>query len=991
MEQLQSEVMPQWQAPPNWPGAPAGFIPDGRWLPPPDWSADAQNHLWWSYSVFDSTPRRFPAPLLPEWFSKAAVSNVGLGPREDQLARISHNISNIEARFFKLNAIESTLHAAKLALVSEQAEYSKLRNRIGSSRRIDRYARSYFQTAERYIDAIVNVRNSLLRTWHSAASKENLDFALVMDEQWHISHKQRSDFAAALDKWSGSTSPLASTTMTNTVLRNVGSQLGTIGAESELSAEEFQNGLPIRLEMSFATTWASLQRLAHLASPSPKVSLDGEKSNTVNTPLLNRSSSPASMRTRPQPITSAPSEPPAVWHNQAFKKADNSLSHLPAEAGNELCHTEDTEKPCDSSEDVIPSVRQPVPTSVDRDPHPTSTSPPVQSMSPKLAPPIRAHSLDTSQRQVGASPPRAFSCAPLADSSVESPKVEARAFSPGHITSSMDAWDKSRTNNQPGGVQIGIEVCAQAFHADLRLTSGGHVWIDFIRTVDGPVSQPWTGSIPTVPANRLLAIVDRAVSEESFTALLPTNWSLAITLIGDDLRELYQPADHSDSASLASEVQLIIESLPRVPSEPLRENRDCKQAGSRAVPMNDLPASDTTSHDGQMFTTAPFSAPKGDKTGAQDRATLPSRTGPTEVSLDISSKLGPRQPRKYPNERHLPTTPPSSEISPSLGYEVKVIESQAEHSSRDPDLLSQSEANLNLYVQQIRRIVLLRADEEVDLARRIEAGLWAEQKMLATEGADQQLLKDLRFVAKDGRDSFNRLVESNLRLVVSIARKYAGRGMALLDLIQEGNTGLIRAVEKFDFALGFKFSTYATWWIRQAVTRGLADQGRTIRLPAHMIELISKIEQFCMSFRRDEERDPVPQEIAKALSLSERDVLRAMRHASTSHISLDTVIHESGILLKEVIVDFEAPSPLDLVSYALLSEQIHSVLGTFPEREAGVIAMRHGLINGEQMTLDQIGKIYGVTRERIRQIESKTMTELRLPPRSDLLLAYLQR
>ncbi|GAA4765013.1 RNA polymerase sigma factor [Citricoccus nitrophenolicus] len=293
------------------------------------------------------------------------------------------------------------------------------------------------------------------------------------------------------------------------------------------------------------------------------------------------------------------------------------------------------------------------------------------------------------------------------------------------------------------------------------------------------------------------------------------------------------------------------------------------------------------------------------------------------------------------------------------------------------------------YLKQIGKVALLNAEQEVDLALRIEAGLYAEQKMKDAPIKDARLRRDMELVVADGRRAKNHLLEANLRLVVSLAKRYTGRGMLFLDLIQEGNLGLIRAVEKFDYTKGFKFSTYATWWIRQAITRAMADQARTIRIPVHMVEVINKLARVQRQMLQDLGREPTPEELAKELDMTPEKVVEVQKYGREP-ISLHTPLGEDGDSeFGDLIEDSEAVVPADAVSFTLLQEQLHSVLDTLAEREAGVVAMRYGLTDGQPKTLDEIGKVYGVTRERIRQIESKTMSKLRHPSRSQVLRDYL--
>jgi len=293
------------------------------------------------------------------------------------------------------------------------------------------------------------------------------------------------------------------------------------------------------------------------------------------------------------------------------------------------------------------------------------------------------------------------------------------------------------------------------------------------------------------------------------------------------------------------------------------------------------------------------------------------------------------------------------------------------------------------YLKQIGRVALLNAELEVELATRIEAGLFAEFKITTEKKLDKKLKRELDWIVEDGKRAKNHLLEANLRLVVSLAKRYTGRGMLFLDLIQEGNLGLIRAVEKFDYTKGYKFSTYATWWIRQAITRAMADQARTIRIPVHMVEVINKLARVQRQMLQDLGREPTPEELAKELDMTPEKVVEVQKYGREP-ISLHTPLGEEGDSeFGDLIEDSEAVVPADAVSFTLLQEQLHSVLDTLSEREAGVVAMRFGLTDGQPKTLDEIGKVYGVTRERIRQIESKTMSKLRHPSRSQVLRDYL--
>ena len=292
------------------------------------------------------------------------------------------------------------------------------------------------------------------------------------------------------------------------------------------------------------------------------------------------------------------------------------------------------------------------------------------------------------------------------------------------------------------------------------------------------------------------------------------------------------------------------------------------------------------------------------------------------------------------------------------------------------------------YLKQIGKVALLNAEQEVTLAKRIEAGLFADESI--TEGTVKKAdFDDFEWIAEDGKRAKNHLLEANLRLVVSLAKRYTGRGMLFLDLIQEGNLGLIRAVEKFDYTKGYKFSTYATWWIKQAITRAMADQARTIRIPVHMVEVINKLARVQRQMLQDLGREPTPEELAKELDMTPEKVVEVQKYGREP-ISLHTPLGEDGDSeFGDLIEDSEAVVPAEAVNFTLLQEQLHDVLDTLSEREAGVVSMRFGLTDGQPKTLDEIGKVYGVTRERIRQIESKTMSKLRHPSRSQVLRDYL--
>ncbi|MGH3646312.1 MAG: RNA polymerase sigma factor [Micromonosporaceae bacterium] len=320
-------------------------------------------------------------------------------------------------------------------------------------------------------------------------------------------------------------------------------------------------------------------------------------------------------------------------------------------------------------------------------------------------------------------------------------------------------------------------------------------------------------------------------------------------------------------------------------------------------------------------------------------------------------------------------------------------ESDALRQARKDAELTASADSVRAYLKQIGKVPLLNAEQEVELAKRIEAGLYAAERLRLVEEDGEKLStqarRDLLWVTRDGERAKNHLLEANLRLVVSLAKRYTGRGMAFLDLIQEGNLGLIRAVEKFDYTKGYKFSTYATWWIRQAITRAMADQARTIRIPVHMVEVINKLGRIQRELLQDLGREPTPEELAKEMDISPEKVLEIQQYAREP-ISLDQTIGDEGdSQLGDFIEDSEAVVAVDAVSFSLLQDQLQQVLQTLSEREAGVVRLRFGLTDGQPRTLDEIGQVYGVTRERIRQIESKTMSKLRHPSRSQVLRDYL--
>jgi RNA polymerase primary sigma factor len=369
---------------------------------------------------------------------------------------------------------------------------------------------------------------------------------------------------------------------------------------------------------------------------------------------------------------------------------------------------------------------------------------------------------------------------------------------------------------------------------------------------------------------------------------------------------------------------------------------------------------------------------------------------PGEVPADADVVIGPDGKKVLPDL-------PDEEFEKAVATDPTIVEDEKEASSgfvvSEADDTDEPEQQVMVagatadpvkdYLKQIGKVPLLNAEMEVELAKRIEAGLFSEEKLGKDRKISAKLEEELEWIAEDGRRAKNHLLEANLRLVVSLAKRYTGRGMLFLDLIQEGNLGLIRAVEKFDYTKGYKFSTYATWWIRQAITRAMADQARTIRIPVHMVEVINKLARVQRQMLQDLGREPTPEELAKELDMTPEKVIEVQKYGREP-ISLHTPLGEDGDSeFGDLIEDSEAIVPADAVSFTLLQEQLHAVLDTLSEREAGVVSMRFGLTDGQPKTLDEIGKVYGVTRERIRQIESKTMSKLRHPSRSQVLRDYL--
>ncbi|MGZ8801774.1 MAG: RNA polymerase sigma factor [Mycobacterium sp.] len=380
---------------------------------------------------------------------------------------------------------------------------------------------------------------------------------------------------------------------------------------------------------------------------------------------------------------------------------------------------------------------------------------------------------------------------------------------------------------------------------------------------------------------------------------------------------------------------------------------------------------------------------------SDDEAAVDEAHADDEAAVDGAAKAAPKAPGKPAkvDAEDDGIAEPSEKDKASGDFVWDEEESEALRQARKDAELTASADSVRAYLKQIGKVALLNAEEEVELAKRIEAGLYCTQLMTEFADRGEKLTtaqrRDYQWICRDGDRAKNHLLEANLRLVVSLAKRYTGRGMAFLDLIQEGNLGLIRAVEKFDYTKGYKFSTYATWWIRQAITRAMADQARTIRIPVHMVEVINKLGRIQRELLQDLGREPTPEELAKEMDITPEKVLEIQQYAREP-ISLDQTIGDEGdSQLGDFIEDSEAVVAVDAVSFTLLQDQLQSVLETLSEREAGVVRLRFGLTDGQPRTLDEIGQVYGVTRERIRQIESKTMSKLRHPSRSQVLRDYL--
>jgi RNA polymerase primary sigma factor len=354
-----------------------------------------------------------------------------------------------------------------------------------------------------------------------------------------------------------------------------------------------------------------------------------------------------------------------------------------------------------------------------------------------------------------------------------------------------------------------------------------------------------------------------------------------------------------------------------------------------------------------------------------------------------------------PKAKAVTETADTASPQPQIDPDAEPTEGELAEEEDDLEVVAEDDNSgpstdlVRAYLKEIGRVALLNAEQEVELAKRIEAGLFAAEKIRQSDagelrGVTKAIRKDYDWLIADGQRAKDHLLEANLRLVVSVAKRYTGRGMLFLDLIQEGNLGLIRAVEKFDYTKGYKFSTYATWWIRQAITRAMADQARTIRIPVHMVEQINKLTRVQRQMLQDLGREPTAEELAKELDMTPDKVVEIQGYAREP-VSLEQNVGDEGdSQLGDFIEDADAPIAAEVVSFGLLQRELDSVLKTLPEREAAVVALRFGLTDGQPRTLDEIGREFGLTRERIRQIEAKTLSKLRHPSRSQKLRDYLE-
>jgi RNA polymerase primary sigma factor len=404
------------------------------------------------------------------------------------------------------------------------------------------------------------------------------------------------------------------------------------------------------------------------------------------------------------------------------------------------------------------------------------------------------------------------------------------------------------------------------------------------------------------------------------------------------------------------------------------------------------PATKTSRTSTAKSATKPRGKAKSGAEGEDEEEVAPEELEEVEVEAEAEATEEVADEAATPDTEDEEAKPVVVEPHPTGALVLRAVDDEDEVPVYSSAITGATADPVKDYLKQIGKVALLNAAEEVELAMRIEAGLFAEEKLSHMSDAEKrsQLGRELQWVAKDGQRAKSHLLGANLRLVVSLAKRYTGRGMQFLDLIQEGNLGLIRAVEKFDYTKGFKFSTYATWWIRQAITRAMADQARTIRIPVHMVEVINKLARVQRQMLQDLGREPTPEELSRELDMTPEKVIEVQKYGREP-ISLHTPLGEDGDSeFGDLIEDTEAVVPADAVGFTMLQKQLESLLDSLSEREAGVIRMRFGLGDGMPKTLDQIGDTFGVTRERIRQIESKTMAKLRHPSRSQSLRDYLE-
>lgn len=933
-------MTPRWQSPQEWPLAPTGFVPDGHWLPQRTWPALKGPHLWWHCDEVAEQASLAAPVMQSEWCLKGVGSRSNVNAKTDQAIRIKHNVASIEARFSKLNTFDSTLFAAKVVLAAEKFEYTRLRTTFGAKRRIDRHARPYFLAAQEYIDAVVDARNALLASWPHLPDNHYIKFAVSMDDLWQDARKLRHDFLGSTTGWLPASGTSAHMNLRNAVNNIKAMHLVFILDKRQWCGGHEELALPIRLESVFPGTSTALGSLAPAALPQPP--------SSTGTDCL--SAREAGQTGPVQPATDAmlnyPSPNRPARRESPNKTIENKVNNGSASGKHNLRVASTGIQTADSFRRIGPE-RQDQPELQGTAKAVTDSSVGISARDASLVP-RSDESLKDTKGLIEALPHtsvQGISTAPFsARIAVDlDPSTKQSGFSP--TKSPLLAHPTTDIEHIEAG-EIGIELRAEGIHADLRLHPSDQTNGDFLVPGDSEVSGPWTATTSKASIRKLRAIVQKALIGDNYVSYPPDGWHLAITLIHAEAVELYLRNDTPHSTAVMSTVREIIETIPWTRATP-------SKAPSKSP--SGFPLSATAVRRSPLNTS-----------GATDPSTS-KRSGNDDLP-DLQSLALPQDGDEHES------IAPAFKQSPGYdaGFEVTVIPAP-----QVQEKTGQADENLATYLRQIQEVNLLRPEEETDLAQRIEAGLIAEQILSGQIAASSGDRTDLQQVCQLGKEAFGHFIESNLRLVVSIARRYGGRGMPLLDLIQEGNTGLVRAVEKFDYAKGFKFSTYATWWIRQAITRGMADQARLIRIPVHMLELIGKIEHFQRNFYSGHQRLPSIATVSASLNLDKNDVSNALHHAGIEIVSLDTPIDVKGTALKDILFAFDDPAPEDLATFTLLQEQLHSILDELPEREAGVVAMRYGLADGDQKTLDKIGNVYGVTRERIRQIEKATMEKLR--------------